>query len=568
MKIERIRIKNFRSFKEEKIIELRDGLNIFLGENNVGKSNIFISLKKLKMFLENEGSYYPKGARTQYPIFLESDWNLTRNEENIEIEVIISLNENEKALLINALTRGIVLTAKKKLVLSNDLGDKINIIFRSKWGPNLSHPIIKIGEFYFYHQILSTNADVFTARDYQSVNFEEVIERFSQQNDSFISIVKDSLKDKNNGRIGLGNKKVYEVASKIFFENFKIFEDIRQKPEGKEKRVEESLDGRDAAAVLLYFKNSEKKELRNKYGQIKTEFHNYFPKLNLEVIKRYDSPDIIISSEDFGYEHSLSQAGTGILEFVIIVVNLIGSKDKVFVFEDPELHLHPSAQRSLSKLIESRSKDNQVIIITHSPAFVNYRNIGRNTLVRYKEGQTVITQLKKDTFTKRELSKLSKELNSEKKEIFFSRAVLLVEGDTELGALPIFAERIGKNFDVHNVSICSIGGKASFPLHQKVLENFGIPYIILCDKDALELKNVSEYKNKIVLNPNFEEFLVNSGFKDILDEARKEVGNSKARIGRYVAEKIPKERIPRELVDVIGRVVRLSERYPKKTRNA
>ncbi len=558
MKIEKIRIKNFRSYKEEKIIELHEGLNVFVGENNVGKSNIFISLKKLKMFLENEGNSYPKDAQTQHAIFLKSDWNLARNEEYMEIEVIILLNENEKALLINTLMKGVALATEEKLILNIELGNKISIIFRNKWETNLLFPIIKIDEFYFYHQSFSTNPDVFKANNYYSVEFRDVIEFFSEENKSFINIVKNILKDKKNGRIELKDSEFYKTVARIFFKNFKIFEDIRQKPEGEEKKVEESLDGRDAAAVLFNLKNGQS-ELRKKYKMIKTEFHNYFPQLNLEVIKQYGSLDIMISSQDSDYEHSLSQVGTGILEFVIVLTNLIGSKNNVFVFEDPELHLHPSTQRSLSKLIESHSKDNQVIIITHSPTFVNYINVMRNTIVRYKEGQTAITQLKKNTFTEQELSKLSKELNGEKKEIFFSRAVLLVEGDTELGALPIFAEKIGKNFDIYNIFVCSVGGKKSFSLYQKLLENFEIPYAILCDEDALELKNVDEYKNKLMLNPNFEEYLINAGFNEIIDKAKREIGRSKPRIGRYIAEKIPLKMVPEKFVDVINLVVNLSK---------
>lgn len=558
MKIERIRLKNFRSFKDEREIELHERLHVFVGENNVGKSNIFIALKKLKMFLENNGNSYPKDAPEQRSIFLKPDWNLTRNEEELEIEVLLLLNESEKKSLVKALIDKFDITTKKKQGLYKDLGNQLNIIFRNKWKPNFTHPIIKIGELFFDHQNFSTSPDVFKASSYQAVKFRDIIKFFSEQNESFVNIVKISLKNKNNGRIELPDRNFYETASKIFFENFKTFEDIRQKPEGKEKRVDESLDGRETAAVLFNLKNGEK-ELRKKYEIIKSEFHNYFPQLNLEVIKRYDSLDIMISSQDSDYEHSLTQAGTGILEFVIVLINLIGSKNKVFVFEDPELHLHPSAQRSLSKLIESHSRDNQIIIITHSPTFINYINIVRNTIVRYKEGETAITQLKKDTFTKQELSKLSKELNGEKKEIFFSRAVLLVEGDTELGALPIFAEKIGKNFDIYNVFVCSVDGKKSFSIYQKILESFEIPYAILCDEDANSLSNIRRCKNKIILKPNFEGVLINAGFDYILNEAKKELGGSKARIGRYVAEKITKEQIPKDFVDIINTVVKLSK---------
>ena len=254
------------------------------------------------------------------------------------------------------------------------------------------------------------------------------------------------------------------------------------------------------------------------------------------------------------------------MEFVIILINLIGSKNKVFVFEDPELHLHPSAQRSLSRLIESHYKDNQVIIVTHSPLFINRRDITQNSVVRYKDGQTLITQIKpvekpenEEVFTEEEKYKLYKELSGIKKEIFFSRAVLLVEGDTELSAIPILADKLGKNLDISNVFVCSVDGKHSFEIYQKLLKNFQIPYAILCDKDALNLSNISKCENKVVLDSEFESFLESNESESLLKEAKKEVGQSKARIGRYVAEKIPKEKIPKEFIDIIDKVVNLSK---------
>ena len=40
MYISQIKIKNFRKFSDELILDLRDGLNVLIGENNLGKTAI------------------------------------------------------------------------------------------------------------------------------------------------------------------------------------------------------------------------------------------------------------------------------------------------------------------------------------------------------------------------------------------------------------------------------------------------------------------------------------------------------------------------------------------------
>jgi len=61
----------------------------------------------------------------------------------------------------------------------------------------------------------------------------------------------------------------------------------------------------------------------------------------------------------------------------------------------------------------------------------------------------------------------------------------------------------------------------------------------------------SNYYIKILSPTNFEEFFRQNGFGNILDEARSLFGSNKVLCGRYLAEKMDKDRIPSEIVDII-----------------
>ena len=69
----------------------------------------------------------------------------------------------------------------------------------------------------------------------------------------------------------------------------------------------------------------------------------------------------------------------------------------------------------------------------------------------------------------------------------FASCVLLVEGETELGALPLWFEHTyGVGLDEINVVLYSVGGKDNFGKVIRYLQFLQIPWVVLCDGDALD----------------------------------------------------------------------------------
>nr|6NJV_A Chain A, Xcc_CTR_I [Xanthomonas campestris pv. campestris str. B100]6NJW_A Chain A, Xcc_ctr_pt [Xanthomonas campestris pv. campestris str. B100]6NJX_A Chain A, Xcc_ctr_Hg [Xanthomonas campestris pv. campestris str. B100] len=69
-------------------------------------------------------------------------------------------------------------------------------------------------------------------------------------------------------------------------------------------------------------------------------------------------------------------------------------------------------------------------------------------------------------------------------EIFFSRGVILVEGDAERFIVPAFAEVLNIPLDMLGITVCSVGG-TNFTPYVKLLgpEGLNIPHVILTDRD-------------------------------------------------------------------------------------
>lgn len=176
------------------------------------------------------------------------------------------------------------------------------------------------------------------------------------------------------------------------------------------------------------------------------------------------------------------------------------SVSMILGLDEPEIHFHPYMQRSLVKyicgLLQNQEPDflfllksffdidmldGQVHIVSHSPVVLldEYKQI-----VRFHRSDKVNVvsgyDLALDSNTEKHLL-----LNfPEVKEALFSRCTIVVEGETESGALPIWANKIIGDLDEYGITIICVGGVASVPPVVTLLNHFGIPNVSIIDKDS------------------------------------------------------------------------------------
>lgn len=94
------------------------------------------------------------------------------------------------------------------------------------------------------------------------------------------------------------------------------------------------------------------------------------------------------------------------------------------------------------------------------------------------------------------------------------KKLLIVEGITEEILLPVFAYKLGMNFDDLGIFILGAGGKSKSPsIYIELKDKLNIPVVLLFDKDAVE---IAEQLKKIIL-PKDKILLLQQGeFEDIL----------------------------------------------------
>jgi predicted ATP-dependent endonuclease of OLD family len=144
--------------------------------------------------------------------------------------------------------------------------------------------------------------------------------------------------------------------------------------------------------------------------------------------------------------HKVSFSGDGTISVFRICAHLVSDdKSRVLIIDEPELSLHPAAQKVLSRILSSSSKTQQIIVCTHSPHFANWEDFSNGAhfirLNKSAEQECYASMLDNRKsyaeFISNNLYEWQKPqlLDYVAKEILFAEAILIVEGQQDVGVI-------------------------------------------------------------------------------------------------------------------------------------
>lgn len=122
----------------------------------------------------------------------------------------------------------------------------------------------------------------------------------------------------------------------------------------------------------------------------------------LSLLEPFSSAFLAVRSEDQVQQVTIRNLGSGVeLVLALLLQRMLSDTakgDKILLIDEPEMHLHPTAQRKLADLLLEEAKTCQIIVSSHSPYMLQQLvKFGMTNVFLSKDGKIAITQQEANT---------------------------------------------------------------------------------------------------------------------------------------------------------------------------
>lgn len=259
----------------------------------------------------------------------------------------------------------------------------------------------------------------------------------------------------------------------------------------------ETMDptGRDLIRALESLRSSPRSDVFEKIAGSYVEIMENVTDISIEY--DLDQPEkdrytIFVKEKGFEQRFKASEISSGSLEILVLLTQLYsaaGDSD-ILSIEEPELHLHPGAEKEIFDIISTiaQKEDTQVIVTTHSEVFVDHSRVD-NIVSVSREKDTKLNSV--DSAAGAHLGILGYD-NSD---LVQSDGVLFVEGPSDKVILEQMARILDMGLSDGGIEVIVGRGdeiKNDAEPIIRVLEQLNIPYQFLFDSDGRDPEEKSK----------------------------------------------------------------------------
>jgi len=542
MYISKIQIKGFRNYKDHEIL-FRDGINVIIGHNNAGKSNL---IKALSLVID-----YQSNKRLVLDDFNKdvSIDQLKSIPPQVTISITITQSENEDLNSDDLVTVGNFLTkleppyeAMLTYVFFLPEAEKQTYInaLKDVQDANNVWKIIKTDFLRLCtHRIFAGDAILQITADSDS------LQKFDFQ---FLNAIRDVERDMLTGRNTL-LRDVLDFFMDYEIKNDKTKTEIEKHDEIKKKRIDFETDANILLGKLQGRMEKGKKEILAYAEETGASFNKANPDFDGSIsdVEMFSALRLIVEYET-GIKIPATHNGLGYNNLIFISLllakmqvdsdgNYLGSNAKVFpilAIEEPEAHLHPAMQYKFLKFLREnkdvKKKVRQLFITTHSTHITSAVSLDEIICLHSaKNGLTIGYPGKvfaNDDAGKKSKAYVQRFLDATKSDMLFAQKVILVEGIAEQLTLSSFVKCSGKSLEDNHIAVINVGGRY-FEHFLKLFDTLNpntIPKMVACitDRDP-EMKNKKDSTFKKCYPFEYKQDMTNNDYQD----------NASSKISKY-----------------------------------
>lgn len=537
MKIESVRIQNFRTFKDETIFF--DDYSCFVGPNGSGKSTV---MNALNVFFRQY-----KDSKTDLSKLSIDDFHHKNVKEPISITVTFKdLSDQAKEDLSDYVRQErLIVTAKAEFdegteraevkQFGNRLGitefkvwfeaekakksaSELKQIFaelQSKW-PEITKATAKADMANSLNEFESSHPEqcsLIPSED-QFYGVSKGANRLAPHLQwVFVSASKDFSEEAEESK----NSALGQLLSRAIRAKVNFSEKVSGLRDGLRKSYQTML--KEEQAVLSTISESLESKLKlwsNPSATAKVLWKN-----DAEKSIKIEEPLAHIQIGEKGFESELARFGHGMQRSYLLTLlqELADIDDEnaptlVMAIEEPELYQHPPQARYLSEVLQDLANENsQIIVCSHSPYFIpgdDFHNVrlvrelgspscSNVTSLTYAELAKELTNAgEKAVKETGMIAKLYPTLRPEISEMFFSRKLILVEGIEDVAYLTSYIQLMGKlpDFRRSGYHIIPVGGKNELLKPLAIAKLLKIEVFVVCDADTDKTREDEVNKHK------------------------------------------------------------------------
>ncbi|WP_254567157.1 AAA family ATPase [Oscillatoria sp. HE19RPO] len=374
----RITLENFFSFRGPTTIELNPGLNILLGINSSGKSNLLKAIQLLYQAIIGNGLE---------SIFLKT-WggfptvaNFTANEKDY---IKLSFEFNRKFINSKNNQQGFQfrhnpiyeLKIYKVGLTSYGLAEKLY----SRTFPNQD----------FIFMEMNNGQGIISTREEGRVGIQKYPQDNQQVTFKTTEPVLSQISDPERYYPLFTLKRALEYAA--VYANFDTtFSSLIRQPASYGTETKLLPDGQNLMTIINKIKNNNSLYYE-KIEEAIQKINPFFKDINFDFIgsKLY----LVIREKNLSRSVSIEQISDGTLRYLLLLSILFNpERGNLVCLEEPETNLHPDMINTVAEALKQASKETQIILTTHSPLLLNLfeledvlvfeKNEGNETVVNY-----------------------------------------------------------------------------------------------------------------------------------------------------------------------------------------